>query len=104
MLFMKRTFAVLVATIPVDIIIAGAIIKGVGLQDAGLIIMGMIVLLVGGLYAWFGAKEENRLPLGIMVIGLVVTITSMLALTIGLALTTTPVAFLGAKKLWTKKD
>ena len=104
MLFIRRTFAVLVATIPVDIIIAGAIIKGVGLQDAGLIIMGMIVLLVGGLYAWFGAKEENRLPLGIMVIGLVIMITSMLALTLGLALTTTPIAFLGAQKLWKRTE
>lgn len=99
----RRTLAVLVATTPIDTIVAYSIIKGIGLEDMGLIIMGMLILLVGGLYTWFGASEKNKLPLGMVVIGLVISIMSMMALGIGLVLVATPISFITTKKLWDVK-
>lgn len=105
MKIIRRFLAIILATVPIDIIIGGAALKGITIEEAGMLLFGLLILFVGGLYVWFGAPNEKKLPLGIMVLGITICITSMLALIIGLSLVSTPLCYIGVEKLWniTKK-
>lgn len=100
MKYIKRGLSILTFSIPVDVLAIGSIVKGITPTNAGAMLFGMVILLVGGLYTYFGASKENRIPLGVMVVGAVICICSFIALIIGLCLVAAPLSYIGGKKLW----
>lgn len=101
MKIMLRICSVIVYSVPAVILIVGCVLKNIQFADAGMLLFGLIIGLIGGLYTWFGASDKWKLPLGVMVVGLVLTICSFVAVVIGLALVAAPVSFMGGYKLWT---
>ena len=102
MKILLRSCSILVYSIPAVILVAGCVLKDIQFADAGMLLFGLIIGLIGGLYTWFGASEKWKLPLGVMVVGLVLTICSFVAVVIGLALIAAPVSFMGGSKLWSQ--
>lgn len=99
----RKILSIIVFLIPIIILVVGCIIKGISVSDAGLLMFGIIIAIVGSLYVFFAAKPENKIPLGCIILGLFLSICSFISLIIGLCLIASPISFILGGKLWKNK-
>lgn len=66
----------------------------------GKALLGSLLLLIGAIYALFGAKESNKQPAVMVVIGAAMIFIGNFTQIIGAVIMVIPLSYLAGKKLW----